>query len=219
MSSPTVKLHILPLVWIFTLGKGEYGGAGGSSWDLPCLLSGVRLLFGPAVVPPHRPHMYGQSRRVLAAFALDAPVTSLHSFAATEVHMLLSGLQAVVVVGGLAVCSMRGEVAGCVYVQPHVPVSLQYGTLPTLQLAQQSLSVSHATFTSLAQPAGVVAIATVRFWNGAAVESFVGSGCAGVMSGTGVAGAKKTFLYIMPLSLLLKDQPVAGHDKQFLDPA
>ena len=33
---PTVKLHVLPLVWIFTLGKGQCGGAGGSSWDLPC---------------------------------------------------------------------------------------------------------------------------------------------------------------------------------------
>ena len=32
---PTVKLHILPLVWIFTLEMGYYGGAGGSSWDLP----------------------------------------------------------------------------------------------------------------------------------------------------------------------------------------
>ena len=42
----TVKPHGLPLVWIFPLGKGEYGGAGGSSWNvrwvatvLPCLSS------------------------------------------------------------------------------------------------------------------------------------------------------------------------------------
>ena len=31
----TAKPHLLPLVWIFPLGKGYYGGAGGSSWDLP----------------------------------------------------------------------------------------------------------------------------------------------------------------------------------------
>ena len=38
---PTVKFHMLPLVWSFTLGKGWYGGAGGSSWNLRWPVPGV----------------------------------------------------------------------------------------------------------------------------------------------------------------------------------
>ena len=34
---PTVKLHILPLVWIFTLGKGWYGGTGGQQLKFACM--------------------------------------------------------------------------------------------------------------------------------------------------------------------------------------
>ena len=33
---PTVKLHILSLVWMLPLGKGWYGGAEGSSLNFPC---------------------------------------------------------------------------------------------------------------------------------------------------------------------------------------
>ena len=36
LCQPTVKLHILPLVWIFLGGGGVVWGAGSSSWDLPC---------------------------------------------------------------------------------------------------------------------------------------------------------------------------------------
>ena len=41
---PTVHLHILPLVWMCPLVKGQHGGAGGSSWNLPWYARGTPLL-------------------------------------------------------------------------------------------------------------------------------------------------------------------------------
>ena len=33
---PTVKLYVLPLVWIFLWERGSTGAHGGRSWNLPC---------------------------------------------------------------------------------------------------------------------------------------------------------------------------------------